>query len=156
MKAAVRDWTPEDYATQYTWLLEQGRGTIGAVVRAFAEERPAALAYNCTAGRDRTGLVTAVILRALGVSDEAIAADYHLTDRYLRFNKTQSERLAKTFKTGTRRRGRLTTPAENMELTLRAMDERWPSVEAYLEQCEVSGEALRGLREHLLEPATGA
>lgn len=136
VKAPVRDWTPEDYAVQYTWLLEQGRGAIGAVVRALAGERPAALAYNCTAGRDRTGLVTAVILRALGVSDEDIVADYHLTDRY--------------------RPSELGTPAENMTLTLHAMDERWPSIEAYLEQCEVTAEALRGLREHLLEPGPGA
>ena len=136
VKAPVRDWTPEDYAVQYTWLLEQGRGAIGAVVRALAGERPAALAYNCTAGRDRTGLVTAVILRALGVSDEDIVADYHLTDRY--------------------RPTELGTPAENMTLTLHAMDERWPSIEAYLEQCEVTAEALRGLREHLLEPGPGA
>ena len=155
VKAAVRDWTPEDYATQYIWLLEQGRGAIGAVVRALAGERPAAVAYNCTAGRDRTGLVTAVILRALGVSDEDIVADYHLTDRYLRISRAQSERHARTFKTGPPRRRRLTTPARNMELTLRAMDGRWPSIEAYLEQCEAPAETLRGLREHLLEPGPG-
>ena len=153
VKAPVRDWTPEDYAVQYTWLLEQGRGAIGAVLRALAEERPAATAYYCTAGRDRAGLVTAVILRTLGVSDDTIAEDYALTDRYLRMSEAQSERVAKTFSTEPARRGRFTTPAANMELALRSMDERWPSIEAYLDECEVSAESRRGLREHLLEPA---
>ena len=153
VKAPVRDWTPEDYAVQYTWLLEQGRGAIGTVLRALAEERPAATAYYCTAGRDRAGLVTAVILRTLGVSDETIAEDYALTDRYLRMSEAQSERVAKTFSTESARRGRFTTPAANMELALRSMDERWPSIEAYLDECEVSAESRRGLREHLLEPA---
>ncbi len=153
VKAPVRDWTPEDYAVQYTWLLEQGRGAIGAVLRALAEERPTAAAYYCTAGRDRAGLVTAVILRTLGVSDETIAEDYALTDRYLRMSEAQSERVAKTFGTGPPRRGRFTTPAANMELALRSMDERWPSIEAYLDECDVSAESRRGLREHLLEPA---
>ena len=153
VKAPVRDWTPEDYAVQYTWLLEQGRGAIGTVLRALAEERPAAAAYYCTAGRDRAGLVTAVILRTLGVSDDTIAEDYALTDRYLRMSEAQSERVAKTFGTGPPRRGRFTTPAANMELALRSMDERWPSIEAYLDECEVPAEAQRGLREHLLEPA---
>ncbi len=152
VKAAIRDWTPRDYAVQYVWLLEQGRGAIGTVVRGLAEERPAAAAYHCTGGRDRAGLVTAVILRTLGVSDEDIVTDYALTDRYLRFDKEQSERFAKTFKTGAPRRTRLRTPGENMRLALRAMDERWHSIEAYLEQCEVSEQAQRGLREHLLEP----
>ena len=40
-----------------------------------------------------------------------------------------------------------------MQLALRSMDERWPSIEAYLDECEVSAESRRGLREHLLEPA---
>ena len=153
VKAPVRDWTPEDYAVQYTWLLEQGRGAIGTVLRALAEERPAATAYYCTAGRDRAGLVTAVILRTLGVSDDTIAEDYALTDRYLRMSEAQSERVAKTFSTEPARRGRFTTPAANMELALRSMDERWPSIEAYLDECEVSAESRRGLREHLIEPA---
>ena len=153
VKAPVRDWTPEDYAVQYTWLLEQGRGAIGTVLRALAEERPTAMAYYCTAGRDRAGLVTAVILRTLGVSDDTIAEDYALTDRYLRMSEAQSERVAKTFSAEPARRGRFTTPAANMQLALRSMDERWRSIEAYLDECEVSAEARRGLREHLLEPA---
>ena len=152
VKAPVRDWTPEDYAVQYTWLLEQGRGAIGTVLRALAEERPAATAYYCTAGRDRAGLVTAVILRTLGVSDETIAEDYALTDRYLGISEAQSERIAKTFGTESAGRRKFTTPAANMELALRSMDERWPSIEAYLDECEVSTEARRSLREHLIEP----
>ena len=152
VKASIWEWTPEHYATQYLWLLEQGREAFGTVVRALAEERPAATAYHCTGGRDRAGLMTAVILRALGVSDEVISADYALTDRYLRFDDRQSERYAKAFKTEPRKHGRLSTPAKNMAHALRAMDGRWASIDAYLEECEVSEAVRRGLREHLLEP----
>jgi len=38
-----------------------------------------ALAYNCSAGQDRTGFVTAMILSALGVSRATIMADYALS-----------------------------------------------------------------------------
>jgi protein-tyrosine phosphatase len=31
---------------------------------------------HCTGGRDRTGIATAILLRALGVPEEAIEADY--------------------------------------------------------------------------------
>jgi protein-tyrosine phosphatase len=41
------------------------------------EEQP--LAYNCSAGQDRTGFVSAMILSALGTPRETIFADYHLT-----------------------------------------------------------------------------
>lgn len=43
-----------------------------------------ALAYNCSAGQDRTGFVTAMILHALGVSRETIIADYHLSTQHRR------------------------------------------------------------------------
>jgi protein-tyrosine phosphatase len=37
------------------------------------------LAYNCSAGQDRTGFVSAMILSALGTPRETIFADYNLT-----------------------------------------------------------------------------
>jgi len=37
------------------------------------------LAYNCSAGQDRTGFVSAMILSALGTPRDEVFADYHLT-----------------------------------------------------------------------------
>ncbi len=42
------------------------------------------LAYNCSAGQDRTGFVTAIVLSALGVPQDTIVADYHLSTKYRR------------------------------------------------------------------------
>lgn len=42
------------------------------------------LVYNCSAGQDRTGFTTALILSALGASQETILADYHLSTTYRR------------------------------------------------------------------------
>jgi protein-tyrosine phosphatase len=44
----------------------------------------APIVYNCSAGQDRTGFATAMILSALGVPREAIYADYQLSTRYRR------------------------------------------------------------------------
>jgi protein-tyrosine phosphatase len=41
------------------------------------------LAVNCTAGKDRTGVATALILSALGVPRHTIIADYALSDKYV-------------------------------------------------------------------------
>jgi protein-tyrosine phosphatase len=38
--------------------------------------------YHCTAGKDRTGVATALILTALGVPRETIYADYLMSNRY--------------------------------------------------------------------------
>lgn len=40
------------------------------------------LAFNCSAGKDRTGLAAALILTALGVPRETIIEDYLLSNRY--------------------------------------------------------------------------
>ncbi len=41
------------------------------------------LMFNCSVGKDRTGLAAALILTALGASKEVIMADYRLTNLYL-------------------------------------------------------------------------
>jgi protein tyrosine/serine phosphatase len=38
---------------------------------------------HCAAGQDRTGIVIALVLAALGVPDELIGADYSLSSLYL-------------------------------------------------------------------------
>jgi protein-tyrosine phosphatase len=43
----------------------------------------APLAFNCSAGKDRTGVAAALILTALGVPRETVVQDYLLTNRYL-------------------------------------------------------------------------
>lgn len=46
--------------------------------------REGPLAYNCSAGQDRTGFTTAIVLTALGVPNDTIEADYHLSTLYRR------------------------------------------------------------------------
>jgi protein-tyrosine phosphatase len=42
------------------------------------------VAYNCSAGQDRTGFATAIVLSALGTPYPTIVADYHLSTTYRR------------------------------------------------------------------------
>ena len=48
---------------------------------------------HCTAGRDRTGVFSAVLLTALGVPWDVVVDDYLLTDRY-RLTDADVERTA--------------------------------------------------------------
>lgn len=47
-------------------------------------EDRAPLVIHCTAGKDRTGFASALILHALGVPDDIIAEDYLLTNQHYR------------------------------------------------------------------------
>src|SRR3954462_12664642 len=51
-------------------------------------EDRAPLVIHCTAGKDRTGFASALILHALGVSDDVIAEDYLLTNHHYKRDAT--------------------------------------------------------------------
>jgi protein-tyrosine phosphatase len=51
-------------------------------------EDRAPLVIHCTAGKDRTGFASALILHALGVADEVIAEDYLLTNQHYKRDAT--------------------------------------------------------------------
>ncbi|KAK8067854.1 Tyrosine-protein phosphatase [Apiospora saccharicola] len=49
-----------------------------------SSDDPAPILMHCTAGKDRTGVLCALILSLCGVDDEAVVAEYHLTDTGLK------------------------------------------------------------------------
>ena len=73
-------------------------GGLAESFAAIAEAEPGIL-LHCTAGRDRTGLVVALLLAALGVPDDEIVADYVASDdalaaEYVRFKSLNPDRVA--------------------------------------------------------------
>ncbi|KAB7647453.1 tyrosine-protein phosphatase [Polymorphobacter fuscus] len=61
---------PFSFASQYKEM-------FGELLKS---DRP--LAFNCSAGKDRTGLAAALVLSALGVPRETVIEDYLLSNRY--------------------------------------------------------------------------
>ncbi|MGQ0528456.1 MAG: tyrosine-protein phosphatase [Panacagrimonas sp.] len=52
----------------------------------------APLAFNCSAGKDRTGRIAALLLTALGVPREIVVADYAMSEQVVDFSAAFSER----------------------------------------------------------------
>lgn len=69
---------PFSLADRYFLLAEFAQDKIARVVRLLADVDGAAV-YHCAAGKDRTGVISAVLLGVLGVRDEVIVADYAAT-----------------------------------------------------------------------------
>lgn len=127
-----------------------------------------AIAYNCSAGQDRTGFVTAMILSALGVPRDAIVADYHLSTTYRRpewempkidtvaqANNPVAMMFAQYQKNPAAAKPQPLKGPDGTAFLSYAFDEidkRWGSVDAYLEQeIGVSRVDLAALRAAYLE-----
>lgn len=67
---------------KYLMMLDRRRDAIAAIFTALAQVT-GPVVFHCYAGKDRTGLVAAMLLSLAGVPATAIAADYTETDQHL-------------------------------------------------------------------------
>ncbi|KAM7186550.1 tyrosine-protein phosphatase [Rhypophila sp. PSN 637] len=114
---------------------------------------------HCTAGKDRTGIIVAIVLSLLGVEDEAIAHDYSLTDLGLAQRKEAIvQHLMEApglFGDRARAETMVSSRKENMLATLKMMRQKYGSVEKYVvDHCKVSPDTVERLRKNLTVEVT--
>jgi len=63
----------------YSQILDHGGLAFSAILRHVRDKPTEGCLFHCTAGKDRTGVITAILLKLAGVNDEAIANDYALS-----------------------------------------------------------------------------
>ena len=63
----------------YVRIAEEFAPSVAAVFGILAGEDALPAVFHCTSGKDRTGILAALVLEVLGVADEVIASDYVLT-----------------------------------------------------------------------------
>ncbi len=107
---------------------------------------------HCSAGKDRTGIVVALILAVLGVPDEVIAGDYGLSASYLDSEHTPAigQLQASTGLGEKLTRPLLSGPPELMLGVLARVRAAHGSVEGYLREHGLSSADLEQLRAALL------
>ncbi len=86
-------------AESYTdFMLKEKPQVFGAALRRLADPANLPAVFHCTAGKDRTGIVAALLLMLLGVPDETIIADYSLTNLFYPQIRAATEPLADRLK----------------------------------------------------------
>jgi protein-tyrosine phosphatase len=70
---------PFDMAQRYCDALDHCGDQFAAVFRAIITAAPGIVLFHCTAGKDRTGVIAALLLAMADVSADDIVADYALT-----------------------------------------------------------------------------
>ena len=144
---AVED-VAEHYAFSYVDFLERNRDRFGRALAAVADA-PGPVVIHCMGGKDRTGLVAALLLRLAGVSLEEIGRDYSLSEANLSVTlagwlDSAPDQLER------RRREKLSqTPAIAMTRVIADVERRYGSVQGYLVAAGVLPDQIERLRDRL-------
>jgi protein-tyrosine phosphatase len=70
---------PGFLGSQYTEMLDDAGAQIVGALTALTDPEAQPAVFHCTAGKDRTGLLSALVLSLLGVPEETVVADYALS-----------------------------------------------------------------------------
>lgn len=138
-------------AERYVSALEICAPALCKVATTIAEANRGVVLFNCTAGKDRTGIVAAMMLGLAGVADDEIAHDYALT-------ASTAAALMNRLREAARQRGLdaaaaatlLSSEPDTMRTFLAHVADRYGGFSAYLAQAGVSDRHVDRLVERLV------
>jgi protein tyrosine/serine phosphatase len=139
----------DHYAWSYLDFLERYRDRFGRAVAAVADA-DGTVVVHCVGGKDRTGLVSALLLRLAGVDLDTIGADYaasgpNLQPRLAAWIEDASDEVERA------KRVLLSdTPAEGIVRVLEEIESRYGDVAGYLRAAGLTEDQLDRLRERLV------
>lgn len=137
-------------------LIELNPQLFSTVFKELANPEHLPLYIHCTAGKDRTGLAIALLLRVLGVSEEIVLADYTLSNHfYVYFRHISSGLIRQLGKVGLKEAHiapLLMADKRNLKIALDHITSRYGSIEAYLEErAGIDSTIIEQLKANLLE-----
>ncbi len=145
---------PGFLGSQYREFLSDAGGQIRAALEVLADPDALPAVFHCTAGKDRTGVLSAIVLSLLGVDEPTVVADYALSGEAMERlraklivkypeGRDSIENLDEVF----------SAEPTQMEQLLDHLKECYGSVDAYVAGLGTEAGVVEGLRAGLLEPA---
>ncbi|MGI6077642.1 MAG: tyrosine-protein phosphatase [Fastidiosipilaceae bacterium] len=133
----------------YIYMIDHSAAELIAVLKAIAEYDPrdGAILYHCVQGKDRTGVISALLLMLVNVRDEDIVANYQISYTYLR---PKVDPIADLYPKNMRQM--LRSDYWNMERFLTYFHEQHGPVDEYLIRHGMKPRELDILRQRLLLP----
>ncbi len=134
----------------YVTAIEMRGDAIATILARISTVRDGAVLFNCTAGKDRTGIIAALLLGLAGVSRPDIVADYAVTEALIpelvaeflhlsRANGGDVEAYATL----------LESPASAMAGMLEHIEMRYGSIMGYFDHIEIPNDVLSRLQTRL-------
>ena len=144
----------ERLSSTYQWLIHNSGPRVAEAVDAIAAsvgaepaEGQGAVVFHCSAGKDRTGMLAALILEVLDVDADTISADYLLTNQVI---EGVLRRIKAMERNNTATAQSLAAQPVAFQGFQDTLHQEYGGAEAYLRRHGVSDEALNRLRHTLL------
>jgi protein-tyrosine phosphatase len=149
------EWREASYvASRYERMVEEGAAVLARAIEVLASAGSLPAVVHCSAGKDRTGVLSALLLAFLEVPDETIVEDYALSavamdDLLERLKAEYPDAVEEVEKFAP---AILHVVPETMEEFLQSIRARYGSYEGLARELGVT-ESVAHLREHLLVAA---
>lgn len=159
-KAAVRDrpgglsaFDPGFFwGDEYIRMLENNHSWARSCLELLAgEERP--VLFHCFTGKDRTGILAALVLEVCGVSETDIAADYSVSQIYLQNVFAWMNLHIPDFQGSGLDSPFYSTDAANILAVTGHLRREYGGATAFLRQCGTGEDTLAALRRRLIKKA---
>lgn len=79
VQVLIADGKPYDLPARYRQAVDFCQKQIAEVITSVAEAREGAVLFHCSVGKDRTGVIAAILLSYVGVAPETVIGDYALS-----------------------------------------------------------------------------
>jgi protein-tyrosine phosphatase len=143
---------PRPLVDMYRHMLDERQEQIRTTLQLLVTPEGLPGLVHCTAGKDRTGVIAALVLGLLGVPEETIIHDYTLSATYLGepFRTEVRQRVLANGYTWEQYAPLLGCPPEYMQATLQHLHERYGGIEAYVQTIGLSAAEIATLRTALV------
>lgn len=136
----------------YKETLDLKKQELTKIINTIANSENGSVLFHCSAGKDRTGLVAALILSMVGVDQKTIIEDYALTEQFI-------EPHLHTFMTDAQRRGLNTAyfkplldcKPHFMEKTFEYVNTQYGSLSSYISGLQISESTITKIQNKLLQ-----
>jgi protein-tyrosine phosphatase len=137
----------------YRDMLEIGSSRFADAMHVLAQTESLPAVFHCAAGKDRTGVLAALLLSSLGVEDAHICADYGLTQdamqRTIAWSKVHRPELAERY--ASIPKAYLAADPRAMQIILAELAQQHGSVRNYVREIGVADATVEVLGNLLLE-----
>ena len=148
---AARRTTEEGFSwgKTYVRMTEDSPEWVRTVLETIARADGVVM-YHCTTGKDRTGIVSAMILGLCGVAEEDIMADYCVSEVYLEWLYARLRKSMNLPEGGGEIEPFFKTAPTNMRMLLAHWKEQYGGVCGFLKHCGVTEECMETIRRRLV------